>query len=358
MATHGGDRGRQQDADDLVVGVEHVAQEQPAQDERPHQQLPPVSSMPLESAIFQRNSDLAAVADHRAGQGDGALLAAGDGIGAEVLHGLANVVKMSGGSWIGLPNQIETLRGMALGHFQKNLPAAEAEDAAPQLVEEDGNDRGAGAALDFEHAGLERLQLAGAGDAAFGEDAHELAVLQGFAGGFDGVRGRLWVCCEWGCRRRSCQMPRVHQLVKRPPSMTIRTGRGDVLKSSRPSTQEMWFGTRSAPPCSGKFSRWQDADAIERVGQQPRHELDRGLRDNKNDVNEDGDRGQAAEEEDFARREADADGGCPQEPVDERGQQHAAKGEEIARRQDRAAMFGRALVLHERLQAARRTNRR
>ena len=71
------------------------------------------------------------------------------------------------------------------GPFPEKLAAAKAEDAAPQFVEIDRNDRRAGAALDFQHAGLERLQLAGAADAAFRKDAHELAGLQRFAGRFD-----------------------------------------------------------------------------------------------------------------------------------------------------------------------------
>jgi hypothetical protein len=77
------------------------------------------------------------------------------------------------------------------GPFPEEATPAEAEDAAPQFIEIDGHDRRAGVALDFEDARLEGLQLSGAGDAAFGKDAHELAVFECGAGGFDGVAGSL-----------------------------------------------------------------------------------------------------------------------------------------------------------------------
>ena len=199
-----GDRGRQQDADDLFVGVEHVAQKQAAENDRPHQELSAVELHAARVGDLPAEERLAAIADHRAGQGDGALLAAGDGVGAEVLHGLAD------GEDVGriVDRFAEPDRDVArpgAGPLPEEASAAEAEDAAPQLVEENGDDRRAGVALDFEDAGLEGLQLAGAGDAAFGKDADELAVLERGAGGFDGVAWRPWACCGSGCRRRSCR---------------------------------------------------------------------------------------------------------------------------------------------------------
>ena len=49
-----------------------------------------MNSMPLESAIFQRKSDLRQLRIIARGRAIGALLAAGDGVGAEVLHRLAD----------------------------------------------------------------------------------------------------------------------------------------------------------------------------------------------------------------------------------------------------------------------------
>ena len=81
-----------------------------------------MSSTPVESAIFAAEHRLAAVADHRAGQGGGPLLPAGHRVGPEVLHGLPHFVDVASARAIGLPNQIDTRRGCAVGHFQKNLP--------------------------------------------------------------------------------------------------------------------------------------------------------------------------------------------------------------------------------------------
>ena len=51
------------------------------------------------------------------------------------------------------------------------------------------------------------------------------------------------------------QLERLFQELMKSLSISIRTGRDEVAKSSRPSSQETWFGTRIAPPCSGMFSR-------------------------------------------------------------------------------------------------------
>src|SRR5262249_30898805 len=65
----------------------------------------------------------------------------------------------------------------------ENQPAAAiAEDAAPDLVEADRDDRRRGPLDDLLKAAVERQQEAGAGEAALGEDADDFAPGQGVTG--------------------------------------------------------------------------------------------------------------------------------------------------------------------------------
>ena len=82
---------------------------------------PPVHSMPLESAIFQRKSDLRQLRIIARGRALARCLRP-ETASAPRSCTAWRTAKMSGGSWSGLPNQIETLRGQPVGHFQKNRP--------------------------------------------------------------------------------------------------------------------------------------------------------------------------------------------------------------------------------------------
>ena len=70
----------------------------------------------------------------------------------------------------------------AARHLPEKASALEAEDAAPDAVEIDGNDGRIDAFHDAFEAAAEGEQLAGARDLAFGEDADDLAVSDGVAG--------------------------------------------------------------------------------------------------------------------------------------------------------------------------------
>ena len=144
------------------------------------------------------------------------------------------------------------------------------------------------------------------------------------------------------------QMPRVHQLVSMSAvdDHAHRARRGAEEQQAVDPGDVVGHQQRAA--LLGEVLALVDADAVEGVRGEPGEEFDRGLRDQEDDVDEDGNRGEPAEEEDLSRGELDADGGRTQEPVGEGGDQHAAEGEEIAGRQDRAAVLRRALVLHER----------
>ena len=90
-----------------------------------------------------------------------------------------------------------------------------------------------------------------------------------------------------------------------------------------------------------------DADPVDGMREQPGQELDRRLRNQHDDVDEHGHGRQAAQQEDFSRSEQRiavhrATATANKRPSDE----HAAEREEIAGRQDRAAMLGRAAILH------------
>src|SRR5262249_43437530 len=103
------------------------------------------------------------------------------GFGAELEHGLSDgeyVVGVSNGHAEVDGNRIREL----LGPFPEELFALEAKDAAPEALEVDRNDGGVTAFENFHEAGLKGLNLAGAGEAAFGKDADEVALLEGFAG--------------------------------------------------------------------------------------------------------------------------------------------------------------------------------
>jgi hypothetical protein len=61
------------------------------------------------------------------------------------------------------------------GRFQKKPSTLEAEDAAPDAIEVDRDDRHVEAADDPLEAALERQHVAGAADGAFGKDADDVA---------------------------------------------------------------------------------------------------------------------------------------------------------------------------------------
>src|SRR6059058_3619740 len=77
------------------------------------------------------------------------------------------------------------------GPLPKELAAAEAENAAIDFIEPHRDDRRASSALDLENASLKALQLAGAADAAFGKNAHEVASSERFTRHFEGALGRF-----------------------------------------------------------------------------------------------------------------------------------------------------------------------
>ena len=69
--------------------------------------------------------------------------------------------------------------------FSEKFAAAETEDTPPKFIEIDRNHLGGRPFEDLQDAWLERLQLPAGADAAFGEDADDLAVVQGVASRVD-----------------------------------------------------------------------------------------------------------------------------------------------------------------------------
>ena len=103
--------------------------------------LPPVSSTPVESDSFAAEHRLAAIANHGAGQGRGPLLAAGHGIGPQILHCLPHLVDIARVvDRLAEPNR-NAARMRRLGHFQKNFPPRKLKMLPHNLIEVHGNDR-------------------------------------------------------------------------------------------------------------------------------------------------------------------------------------------------------------------------
>ena len=78
----------------------------------------------------------------------------------------------------GAPNATVTGYGNAHRPLPEEAAALEAEDAAPDAIEVDRNDRHVEAVDDPLEPALERQHVAGPADRAFGEDADDVAVLQ------------------------------------------------------------------------------------------------------------------------------------------------------------------------------------
>ena len=153
--------------------------------------LPPVSSMPVESATFERNIALRQLRIIARGRAAVRCLRP-ETASAPRSCTACRTSWMSFGSCDRLAEPDRNAARMRRRPLPEKLAAAKAEDAAPQLVEVNGNDRRAGAALDFQHARLEPLQLPGAADAAFRKDAHQLAGLQRLARRFDRAAASTW----------------------------------------------------------------------------------------------------------------------------------------------------------------------
>ena len=167
-----------------------------------------------------------------------------------------------------------------LGPFPEELVPFEAENAAPQAFQIDRNDRGVGAFQDFHHARLEGLHLAGAGEAPFGKDADQLAVVQGLAGrpqGGDDLlrlgrvdRNRAEQFASHLIQRRCFDVRRPGDHADRPRAGEHQQDAidpGDVVRHEQ------------APALARQVLAAKDPHAIDRQAQQPDQEADRRLRD-------------------------------------------------------------------------------
>jgi hypothetical protein len=106
------------------------------------------------------------------------------GVGAEFLDG-ASEIEGAGGWRHGCAVDDRDGKGDFFGEFPEEFFAGEAEDAAPDLVDVDGDDGDIGVFDDFLEAFSEREELSGAGDLAFCEDDNEFAVFESIGGGLE-----------------------------------------------------------------------------------------------------------------------------------------------------------------------------
>ena len=107
-------------------------------------------------------------------------------IGEEFLNDLAHSKGSGGGGERGAEADGD-MAGPVARPFPEEFAFFEAEDAAPDAVEADGDDGGIDVFHNAFEAAAEGEELAGAGDLAFGKDADELAVFEGVGGDLEGL---------------------------------------------------------------------------------------------------------------------------------------------------------------------------
>src|SRR5215813_4580632 len=104
-------------------------------------------------------------------------LAALEGVGAEVLHGAANVGCRGACGKLRAKRHANRVGNLA-GEFPKEAAACKAKNRAPDAVEVHRNNRSVDAFHDALHTAAEGKELADTRELAFGEDADEFAILQ------------------------------------------------------------------------------------------------------------------------------------------------------------------------------------
>ena len=247
------------------------------------------------------------------------------------------------------PNDDGHAVGQALGsRFHERTPVLKAEEAAPDAIEVDRNDRHVQPFDDPLESALERQQVARAADCAFGERCRP--------------RGRLR--SSWRARSMDSMTParsagghrnRVHQaqsaaqatrlevgLIDHEPDEALHAGAdqeavdiGDVV------------GHQQRRAARGDVLAADDANPVERMREQPQDESRQELGERLQHIERRGQR-QHAEDGDGPRG-AQA-GPIVQRPAERGGQQHSGRVQEVVGGEDAAAFALRAAGLQERLQ--------
>ena len=137
--------------------------------------LPNVSLRPVESAIAERPPAPLRGPDEPRGQRVRRRTPPVASLAAELHDRQPRFVRRSRRDGSGAPNATVTGYGMRSGQLPEEPAALEAEDAAPDAIQVHRDDGHVEALDDLLEAALERQQVAGAADGAFGEDADHVA---------------------------------------------------------------------------------------------------------------------------------------------------------------------------------------
>ena len=166
--------------------------------------------------------------------------------------GVTASAAMPGPTW--RPHAAEQAAPERLGHGRALDPR---EERAPQVLQRERDHRHGALLEDAHDAALERLERAVVGDAAFGEDAQQVALGQHLVGGLErglvggrvvrlrGDGNRLGEPEEQAQARRA-EDARVHQEADR--------GAGLAAISSTGSTKLTWLHTTMAAPVTGMWA--------------------------------------------------------------------------------------------------------
>ena len=198
--------------------------------------------------------------------------------GAEFLHRQTRLDGGRRGRQRGAERHRDRIR-KARRPLPEELPALEAEDAAPDAVQIDGDDRHVEPVDDPLEAALERQQVARPADRALGEDADDVALSELVTG--RGER-RHDVPRSGGADRD--RLHRAHQPVNRP-QLVIRLvdhEPDEPLDASRrraaPSTKRQVIADEQRRAARRHVLLADDPDAVERVREEPETEADQELR--------------------------------------------------------------------------------
>ncbi|MCU0242930.1 MAG: hypothetical protein MUF51_10965 [Vicinamibacteria bacterium] len=166
----------------------------------------------------------------------------------------------------------------ALGQLEEEAPTRKAEDAAPYIVDAHRHDRRVDSAHDAFEAAREGQQLADAADLALGEDAHHLTVADGVAGRAQSLDH---LARAHGRRDRdgahpACKGSQPGQLVEVAvhDEADEAIGRGD--HQGHIDEREV-IAYEQRPALGRDVVAADDAHAVERVREQPEHEAQQSV---------------------------------------------------------------------------------
>ena len=247
----------------------------------------------------------------------------------------------------GMRQRLAEVQRDTIGKPARHLPEEpapfEAEDAAPHAVQGHGDDRRLDVLHDALETAAERQHVADARDLAFGEDADDFAVLDGLAGGAQGVEH--FARAQLGGNGDDAQdagkglYPRqiVDAFVDDEAHMPV--GRGE--QQHRVHEREV-VADKERAAFGGDVVPALHADAIDGMREHPQHETQQGVGQEPDHINGCRQRHQRADGEDAARPEVQCD---RQHPIDARRHKQAGRGEQVGRRQhDPFVLLGRPML--------------